>query len=239
MKQLYLKELSCFILFFCYIINLFKIAYPSLVDPDGTLRVVKYTADDVNGFKAEVITNGLSTLHGHQTNAIDDYQNNYNDFHYNLPSPSPTPTLLPATKPPLPTPPINIFNPLLNPGFRPNLDQLGNQPAYQPYHPLLIVTTHKPNDENKAHPHYKVHETQEENDNDEDDDDDDDDYDDDNEDDDDEDDDDQTGEVNKNHNNGNKTDNYNYSDEEELEDYDDDDNKKKQMAANADSDEDY
>ncbi|EDW78990.1 uncharacterized protein Dwil_GK11899 [Drosophila willistoni] len=37
----------------------------SVVDPDGTLRVVKYTADDANGFQAEVITNGVATLHGH------------------------------------------------------------------------------------------------------------------------------------------------------------------------------
>ncbi|XP_030372328.1 uncharacterized protein LOC115622514 [Scaptodrosophila lebanonensis] len=38
----------------------------SVVDPDGTLRVVKYTADDVHGFQAEVITNGVATLHGHE-----------------------------------------------------------------------------------------------------------------------------------------------------------------------------
>ncbi|XP_034108016.1 uncharacterized protein LOC117570463 [Drosophila albomicans] len=37
----------------------------SVVDPDGTLRVVKYTADDANGFQAEVITNGIGRLHGH------------------------------------------------------------------------------------------------------------------------------------------------------------------------------
>ncbi|KAH8257361.1 hypothetical protein KR038_007668 [Drosophila bunnanda] len=37
----------------------------SVVDPDGTLRVVKYTADDASGFQAEVITNGVKTLHGH------------------------------------------------------------------------------------------------------------------------------------------------------------------------------
>ncbi|XP_022212402.2 uncharacterized protein LOC111067568 [Drosophila obscura] len=37
----------------------------SVVDPDGTLRVVKYTADDANGFQAEVITNGVKSLHGH------------------------------------------------------------------------------------------------------------------------------------------------------------------------------
>ncbi|XP_034481478.1 acidic leucine-rich nuclear phosphoprotein 32-related protein [Drosophila innubila] len=37
----------------------------SVVDPDGTLRVVKYTADDANGFQAEVITNGIARLHGH------------------------------------------------------------------------------------------------------------------------------------------------------------------------------
>ncbi|XP_023174011.1 transcription elongation factor SPT5 [Drosophila hydei] len=41
----------------------------SVVDPDGTLRVVKYTADDTNGFQAEVITNGVATLHGHGSEA--------------------------------------------------------------------------------------------------------------------------------------------------------------------------
>ncbi|CAD7004609.1 unnamed protein product [Ceratitis capitata] len=39
----------------------------SVVDPDGNLRVVKYTADHVNGFQAEVTTNGLgTTVHGQQ-----------------------------------------------------------------------------------------------------------------------------------------------------------------------------
>ncbi|GBP06986.1 Larval cuticle protein A3A [Eumeta japonica] len=36
----------------------------SLIDPDGTLRVVKYTADEINGFQAEVIRNGVPSLHG-------------------------------------------------------------------------------------------------------------------------------------------------------------------------------
>ncbi|XP_055915055.1 uncharacterized protein LOC129948197 [Eupeodes corollae] len=36
----------------------------SVVDPDGSLRVVKYTADNVNGFQAEVTSNGVSTNHG-------------------------------------------------------------------------------------------------------------------------------------------------------------------------------
>lgn len=30
----------------------------SVVDPDGVLRIVKYTADKHNGFQAEVITSG-------------------------------------------------------------------------------------------------------------------------------------------------------------------------------------
>lgn len=39
----------------------------SVVDPDGNLRVVKYTADHENGFQAEVTSNGLgTTVHGHQ-----------------------------------------------------------------------------------------------------------------------------------------------------------------------------
>ncbi|KAH8302412.1 hypothetical protein KR044_006194 [Drosophila immigrans] len=42
----------------------------SVVDPDGTLRVVKYTADDANGFQAEVITNGIGRLHGHGNAAV-------------------------------------------------------------------------------------------------------------------------------------------------------------------------
>ncbi|KAH8365511.1 hypothetical protein KR093_001583 [Drosophila rubida] len=46
----------------------------SVVDPDGTLRVVKYTADDANGFQAEVITNGIGRLHGHgNTAAVDEH----------------------------------------------------------------------------------------------------------------------------------------------------------------------
>lgn len=32
----------------------------SVVDPDGVLRTVKYTADKKNGFQAEVITSGKS-----------------------------------------------------------------------------------------------------------------------------------------------------------------------------------
>ncbi|XP_065359938.1 uncharacterized protein LOC135953852 [Calliphora vicina] len=40
----------------------------SLIDPDGALRVVKYTADDINGFQAEVIRNGVSSLHGQLQN---------------------------------------------------------------------------------------------------------------------------------------------------------------------------
>ncbi|XP_039964081.1 uncharacterized protein LOC120777037 [Bactrocera tryoni] len=39
----------------------------SVVDPDGNLRVVKYTADHENGFQAEVTSNGLgTTVHGQQ-----------------------------------------------------------------------------------------------------------------------------------------------------------------------------
>ena len=30
----------------------------SVVDPNGVLRVVKYTADKINGFQAQVITSG-------------------------------------------------------------------------------------------------------------------------------------------------------------------------------------
>lgn len=36
----------------------------SVVDPDGVLRVVKYTADKHNGFQAEVITSGGHKGHG-------------------------------------------------------------------------------------------------------------------------------------------------------------------------------
>lgn len=36
----------------------------SVVDPDGVLRVVKYTADKHNGFQAEVITSGGHKEHG-------------------------------------------------------------------------------------------------------------------------------------------------------------------------------
>lgn len=34
--------------------------------------MVKYTADDANGFQAEVITNGVKTLHGHGAEAPSD-----------------------------------------------------------------------------------------------------------------------------------------------------------------------
>lgn len=35
-----------------------------VVDPDGSLRVVKYSADNNKGFQAEVIHDGKSTVHG-------------------------------------------------------------------------------------------------------------------------------------------------------------------------------
>nr|ATX63083.1 cuticular protein 4 [Locusta migratoria] len=37
----------------------------SLVEPDGTLRTVHYTADPYNGFKAVVERQGETTYHGH------------------------------------------------------------------------------------------------------------------------------------------------------------------------------
>lgn len=37
----------------------------SVVNPDGKLMVVKYSADKHNGFQAEVITDGKSNGHGH------------------------------------------------------------------------------------------------------------------------------------------------------------------------------
>ncbi|XP_011195656.2 uncharacterized protein LOC105220828 [Zeugodacus cucurbitae] len=48
----------------------------SVVDPDGNLRVVKYTADHENGFQAEVSSNGLgTTVHGHQPVSYTPLQN--------------------------------------------------------------------------------------------------------------------------------------------------------------------
>lgn len=35
-----------------------------MVEPDGTVRTVKYTADKENGFQAQVITNGKVVVHG-------------------------------------------------------------------------------------------------------------------------------------------------------------------------------
>lgn len=35
-----------------------------MVEPDGTVRTVKYTADKENGFQAQVITNGKVVEHG-------------------------------------------------------------------------------------------------------------------------------------------------------------------------------
>ncbi|XP_037945257.1 protein PFC0760c-like [Teleopsis dalmanni] len=44
----------------------------SVVDPDGTLRVVKYTADNVNGFQASVTKDGGSPIiHGYNTGSQD------------------------------------------------------------------------------------------------------------------------------------------------------------------------
>lgn len=34
-----------------------------MLDPDGTLRTVKYTADDHNGFQAQVLLNGKPQDH--------------------------------------------------------------------------------------------------------------------------------------------------------------------------------
>uniref|UniRef100_A0A1B0AR38 Uncharacterized protein n=1 Tax=Glossina palpalis gambiensis TaxID=67801 RepID=A0A1B0AR38_9MUSC len=145
----------------------------SLVDPDGTLRVVRYTADNVNGFKAEVITNGLSTIHGAQLSPFPSLS----------PSPSPTPT-----QPP--TPSVNVYHPVL--GLNPDLQRFVNpsysnqRPQPQQHRPqlpptLLPVTFHpsptpqlyhkiNQNTEHKEYrPQYKVHESQEEDDDDSDD----------------------------------------------------------------------
>lgn len=48
----------CYILY--HIVNNNECNNISVVDPDGVLRTVKYTADKKNGFQAEVITNGKS-----------------------------------------------------------------------------------------------------------------------------------------------------------------------------------
>uniref|UniRef100_A0A1B0CB87 Putative pupal cuticle protein n=1 Tax=Lutzomyia longipalpis TaxID=7200 RepID=A0A1B0CB87_LUTLO len=36
----------------------------SVIDPDGTKRIVKYTADKHNGFQAQIFTNGKLEVHG-------------------------------------------------------------------------------------------------------------------------------------------------------------------------------
>ncbi|GAB0096165.1 uncharacterized protein DMENIID0001_116420 [Sergentomyia squamirostris] len=36
----------------------------TVIDPDGTKRIVKYTADKHNGFQAQIITNGKLEVHG-------------------------------------------------------------------------------------------------------------------------------------------------------------------------------
>uniref|UniRef100_A0A1A9Z8X1 Uncharacterized protein n=1 Tax=Glossina pallidipes TaxID=7398 RepID=A0A1A9Z8X1_GLOPL len=137
----------------------------SVVDPDGTLRVVRYTADNVNGFKAEVITNGLSTIHGEQLSPFPSLS----------PSPSPTPSQSP-------TPSVNVYHPVL--GLNPDLQRFvnpsySNQRSPQQHRPhlpptLLPVTFHpsptpqlyhklNQNTEHKEYrPQYKVHESQEE-----------------------------------------------------------------------------
>lgn len=59
------------------------------MDPDGALRVVKYTADDTNGFQAEVIRNGISAIQNQLQQSVpttashpevNSYNNNYNDY---------------------------------------------------------------------------------------------------------------------------------------------------------------
>uniref|UniRef100_A0A1A9WCX5 Uncharacterized protein n=1 Tax=Glossina brevipalpis TaxID=37001 RepID=A0A1A9WCX5_9MUSC len=132
----------------------------SLVDPDGTLRVVRYTADNVNGFKAEVITNGLSTIHGQQLSPF--------------PSISPSTSSTPSSPP---TQSVNVYHPVL--GFKPDLQRFPN-PSYSNQRPpqlpptLLPITFHpqqtpqlyhknNQNTEQKEYrPQYKVHESQEE-----------------------------------------------------------------------------
>ncbi|KAL5290271.1 hypothetical protein ACFFRR_009923 [Megaselia abdita] len=46
-----------------------------VVDPDGSLRVVKYSADNNKGFQAEVIHDGKSIVHGRDSN------DNYDSIH--------------------------------------------------------------------------------------------------------------------------------------------------------------
>lgn len=68
--------------------------YCSVLDPNGDLRVVKYKADDKNGFQAEIITNGVSSLHGYDdgnsnyvSSRAPTYQNqhvNHDDGHYEV-----------------------------------------------------------------------------------------------------------------------------------------------------------
>lgn len=44
-------------------LHIFLFIVFSVLDPDGTLRTVKYTADDHNGFQAQVLLNGKPMEH--------------------------------------------------------------------------------------------------------------------------------------------------------------------------------
>lgn len=54
-----------------------------VVDPDGSLRVVKYSADNNKGFQAEVIHDGKSVVHGgdgdYDSNNSHDVNTTYDD----------------------------------------------------------------------------------------------------------------------------------------------------------------
>ncbi|XP_037819148.1 uncharacterized protein LOC119608702 [Lucilia sericata] len=178
----------------------------SLIDPDGALRVVKYTADDINGFQAEVIRNGVSSLHGQLQH---DYKrappseiiNNGNNYYkpdreqYHYPQ---SQTHLKADTSHKYYPSSNIYAPNLDQLPQINHEQYNPHKHYQPPpQPPIIYHFNNNNDDgnnddsdsdyrDEPKPQYEVHEKpnnyyndkQEEDEDEEEDDDDDDDYDD-------------------------------------------------------------
>lgn len=49
----------------------------SLVEPDGTVRTVKYTADKENGFRAQVFMNGKLVEHGNTSGSDESDEGGY------------------------------------------------------------------------------------------------------------------------------------------------------------------
>lgn len=70
------------------------IKFCSVLDPDGKVRVVQYTADKVHGFQAKVITDGHvihHPQHGPAEQGVDDGGYQYPVVQHHPPPPPPSP----------------------------------------------------------------------------------------------------------------------------------------------------